>query len=359
MITRRTVLGAAALGGAWLATGPALASAATLGTVADELSRFVTDQANRGLFSGTVLLDHRGRTVVSAAHGLADQSRGIPNTLATRFTTASVGKFFTGVTAARLVQDGRLTFGTTLGEAVPRLRNPALRPLILHQLLTHTAALPQVPPGPPEGVPVTGRAIDYLPMLESLQLVGTPGEQWRYSNAGFIAAALMIEQVGGCSFYTAMRRAVFAVARMHHTLAVVPGQHPPRLAVRYTPDGTVFPTDYATGAGGWYTTVGDLVAFAHAVTRRRLLDDRHTTEVVTGKVPTGHGDLYAYGCAVLNVSGHPIIWHNGGNPGANAWLQIYPEDGYTLAVLANVAAMGWPGGAQPIVLKAQELIVGQ
>jgi CubicO group peptidase (beta-lactamase class C family) len=355
MITRRKVLGAAALTGVALATGSARAIASS-GSIADELAAFVRNRADRGLFSGAVRLDYLGCPVYSAAYGLADRDAGIPNTTDTRFTIASVGKFFTGVTAGRFVQDGRLTFGTTFGEAVPQLRNPALRGLTLHQLLTHTAALPEMPPGPPEGVPVTGRAIDYLPMLERLQLVGTPGERWSYSNAGFIAAGLMIEQAGRRPYRSAVRDSVFHPARMRRTVALGPEPGPP-VAVRYTPDGTSFPADYATGAGGFYSTVGDLVAFANALIRRRLLDDAHTTEVITGKVPTGHGDLYAYGCSVLTANGHPIIWHNGGAPGANAWLQIYPDDGYTLAALSNVWDLGTPTGVQPIVDKAQRLIV--
>jgi CubicO group peptidase (beta-lactamase class C family) len=357
VLTRRQVLGAAALmgAGAWLATGSGVAIAAG-SSIVDELSRFVAEQAGRGLFSGAVLLDHRGCPVLSAGYGQADRAASVANTPGTRFDIASVGKFLTAVTAARLVQDGRLRFGSTLGEAVPQLRNPALRPLTLHQLLTHTAALPDVEPGPPDSGPVTGRAIDCLPMLERLELVGIPGQQWSYSNPGFIAAGLMIEQAGRRPFPNAVHADVLTPAGMHRTVALRPGTGVP-VAARYAPDGHAFAIDYATGAGGFYSTVGDLVAFAHALMQRRLLDDAHTTEVITAKVPTPLGDVRCtYGCAVQTTNGHPIIWHNGGGPGANSWLQIYPHDGYTLAVLSNVWDFGYPGGVQPIVNKAQQLI---
>ncbi|NKE63135.1 beta-lactamase family protein [Lentzea sp. PSKA42] len=185
VITRRSLLGATVLAGAWVAAGSPATSVAGARSVADELSRFVTDLADRGQFSGTVQLDHRGSRVFSAAHGLANRATGTSNTAATRFTAASIGKFLTGVAAARIVQNGLMAFGTTLGEAVPRLRNTALHPLTLHQLLTHTAALPAVSPGAPPGAR-TGRAVDYLPVLETLQLAGRPGERWSYTNAGFL-----------------------------------------------------------------------------------------------------------------------------------------------------------------------------
>ncbi len=358
MITRRSMLGATALAGAWMAVGAPVASATGTTSIVDELGQFVTELAAKDQFSGTVRLDYRDRPVFTAAHGLADRATGTPNSAATRFTAASVGKFLTGVTAARLVQDCQLAFGTTFGEAVPRLRNTALRPLTLHQLLTHTAALPAVSPAPPPGAP-TGRAVDYLPVLESLQLIGSPGERWSYTNAGFLAAAIMIEQVACRPYPSVVRDAVLAPARMRHTQLSQPAPDDPRIATRYTPDGQSFPPDYPSGAGGLYTTTGDLVSFAHALIRHRLLDAAHTAQVTTGKVPTGLGDHYAYGCSNLTVAGHRIIWHNGGAPGARAWLQIYPGDGYTLAVLSNVATVG-PGGdgVQPIVRKAQQLITG-
>src|SRR5262249_27390538 len=113
LLTRRQMLGAAALmgAGAWLATGSGAAIAASP-SIVDELSRFVADQAGRGLFSGAVLLDHRGCPAFSAAYGQADRAASVPNTPDTRFTIASVGKFLTAVTAARLVQDGRLRFSS-------------------------------------------------------------------------------------------------------------------------------------------------------------------------------------------------------------------------------------------------------
>lgn len=363
MINRRTMLGALALVGGWAATGAARAEGPALpnplaltNPIANELSKFVADQAGRGLFCGTVLLACPGRGMFSAAYGMADQAKYVPNTLDTRFTTASVGKFFTAVAAARVVQDRQMTFQTTLGQAVPQLRNPALRPLTLDQLLTHTAALPQVNPEPP-GTP-TGSAMDYLPLVESLQLVGTPGDRFRYSNAGYLAVAMMVEQAGRLRFDAAIRGHVFAPAGMPHSFVLRSEQPDAPVAVRYNPAGQIFPMATPTGAGGFHTTVGDLVAFGHAVLEHRLLDEHYTTEVITGRVPGSRDGLYGYGCSVHTVGGHRIIEHNGGSPGANSWLQLYPDDGYTLAVLCNVYEENYAGGAQPVVDKAQQLITG-
>lgn len=367
MITRRQLLGAAVLTGGWLAAGMATSGcgahppiSVTSGgcgssRIGDELTGFVRDLAVRGEFSGAVLLEHRGCTVFGAACGMANQAASVPNMLTTRFTTASVGKFFTGVTAAKLVQDQRLRFDNTLGEVVPQLRNPALRPLTLHQLLTHTAALPKGSPRSAENP--TGSALDYLPTLERLELIGRPGEKWSYSNSGFVAAAMMIENAGGRPYVAAVRDHVFTPAQMHDTITLEPGEQAEGLAVRHTPDGHTAPNASTTGAGGFYTTVGDLAAFARTLTERTLLDERHTLEVITGKVRAGRGGMYSYGCSEKTMDGHRIVGHNGGSRGASAQLCIYLDDGYTLAVLCNVHQPHETPSVRPIVNKIHQLII--
>ncbi|NKE63134.1 beta-lactamase family protein [Lentzea sp. PSKA42] len=171
---------------------------------------------------------------------------------------------------------------------------------------------------------------------------------------------MMIEQAACRPYWSVIRDVILTPGRMSHTQLTQPAHDDPRIATRYALDGQSFPPDHPSGAGGLYTTAGDLVSFAHALMRHRLLDAAHTAQVTTGKVPTGFGDRYAYGCSDLTVAGHRIIWHNGGAPGASAWLQIYPDDGYTLAALSNVANAGpGGGGVQPIAQKVQQLITGR
>jgi D-alanyl-D-alanine carboxypeptidase len=55
-----------------------------------------------------------------------------------------------------------------------------------------------------------------------------------------------------------------------------------------------------------------------------------------GKPTWGPGTRYAYGFADhRDTSGDGSIGHNGGAPGMNGDLRIYPKSGYTVIVLAN------------------------
>jgi hypothetical protein len=63
-----------------------------------------------------------------------------------------------------------------------------------------------------------------------------------------------------------------------------------------------------------------------------------TRILTTGKVETGRepDERYGYGFVEQRVNAVRIIGHRGGAPGINAGLDMYPDLGVDLAVLANV-----------------------
>src|SRR5215213_6938019 len=94
-------------------------------------------------FSGVVRVT-RGREVLyESARGQANRADGIPVALDTRFAIASVTKLLTAVTAARLVDKGKLRFDTRINDVLPPEHRPrAAGPdVTVHHLLTHTSGL--------------------------------------------------------------------------------------------------------------------------------------------------------------------------------------------------------------------------
>ncbi len=69
----------------------------------------------------------------------------------------------------------------------------------------------------------------------------------------------------------------------------------------------------------------------------KLLDAEHTDLLTTGKVATPRGGKYGFGFFDDGgESGARHFGHGGGAPGMNGDLQIYPQSGYVIAVLANM-----------------------
>jgi CubicO group peptidase (beta-lactamase class C family) len=89
-------------------------------------------------------------------------------------------------------------------------------------------------------------------------------------------------------------------------------------------------------SGGAYSTVGDLLRFSEALLDHELLSPELTATVITGKVPMSSGSAkVAYGFLDGTTSGVRIVGHGGGAPGVGAALDIYPDLGYVVVILAN------------------------
>lgn len=109
-------------------------------TASTSLAQQVRRAATRAAFSGEVAVARHGRIVFSRGFGFANRASGRRVSLDTAFNLASIGKMFTGVAAAQLVQAGKLRFGDRIGSYLPHL--PArMRSITVAQLLDHTSGL--------------------------------------------------------------------------------------------------------------------------------------------------------------------------------------------------------------------------
>src|SRR5437773_8015462 len=77
------------------------------GRIGRQLDSQLTRFAAYG-FSGTVLVVREGRVVLLKGYGLADVSRGVPNSAETRFEMNSMTKRFTGVGILQLAPAGQI-----------------------------------------------------------------------------------------------------------------------------------------------------------------------------------------------------------------------------------------------------------
>ena len=81
-----------------------------------ELDEYFRHRAAQDLFSGAVLITQGATRLYARAYGYASRPWRVPNTLDTRFDTASVTKLFTAIATLQLVDRGRLTFDTPVVE---------------------------------------------------------------------------------------------------------------------------------------------------------------------------------------------------------------------------------------------------
>jgi CubicO group peptidase (beta-lactamase class C family) len=306
----------------------------------------IDSAAARGAFSGAVLVARHGTVLYSDAKGLADREAGTPNAVETRFRMGSMNKMFTATAILQLVQAGKVKLDSPLGTYLTGYPNREVATKVtIHHLLTHTGGTGDI-----FGPQFAAHRLELKVLDDYTKLYGTrglefePGSRWQYSNYGFLLLGVIVEKVSGESYYDYVRDHIFKPAGMTGSGSEpedvpVPGRAKGYMQQKgaWVPNTDTLPYR-GTSAGGGYTTVGDLLRFATALTDHVLLDTKHTALLTTGKIDTGRGDKYAYGFVESTEGGMRSVGHSGGAPGMNGDLRIFPGSGYVVAALANTGS---------------------
>jgi D-alanyl-D-alanine carboxypeptidase len=298
-----------------------------------------------GNFSGAMLVKRGDRVLLRKAYGLADRESNIPNSIDTRFRTASVTKMFTAVAVLRLVQDGKIGLDDPIGKLLPAVAKKPIARATIHQLLTHTSGAGDVfGPRYAEHQHDLRTHLDYVKMFGNDALRSEPGTRYEYSNFGFILLGAMIERVTGKSYYDYVQRVVFDPAGMTRTGTLPEDVYVEGRAVGYDrPPGSrerisAMPfLDYRSlSACGAYSTVDDLARFIDAVRSSRLLNERFTRLLLEPKQKIWDGRSYAYGFTIENPPGlGHWIGHGGNDHGMNAEVWFSSETDYVVITLSN------------------------
>lgn len=317
----------------------------TEGGLAQALKTKLDSDAAAGKFSGAVLVAKEGKPVFSSAYGVADRAHNIPNSVNTCFRLGSMNKMFTATAILQLVQAGKIQLTAPLGEYLKDYPNQELASKVtIHQLLTHTGGTGDFFGPEYDAHRLELRTLqDYVTLFGKRGVKFEPGSQFDYSNYGFILLGNVIEKVSGESYYDFVRDHIFKPAGMTSTASPPEGEATASCAIGYTtgggggephPNTDTLPFR-GTSAGGGYSTVMDLLCFAIALEGNKFLNAHFTEVLTTGKVSMGPNMKYAYGFGERVVDGVRSFGHNGGAPGMNGDLEIYPQSGYVVAVLAN------------------------
>ena len=312
---------------------PPINGAMTTAQLSQALDGHLATLADAGTFSGSVLVAKNGATVYAKTYGLAERTRKVGATLATRFNVGSINKTFTQVAIAQLLAQGKIGLTDTIGTLLPDYPNEQARAATVDQLLHHQAGIadffgPDFAKAPKSGFRSNR---DYYRFVAAKPLLFEPGARMQYCNGCYIVLGAIIERVSGMPYEDYIARRVFEPAGMKTAAFLRSDRSPADAAIGYTrrgPDGEV-PLQSnqelhgvtGSAAGGAYATVADLLAFDNALREKRLLDEK-----MTGWVLGVDGVGKARAMGALGIAG--------GSPGCNADME---SDGvWTVVVLENL-----------------------
>jgi CubicO group peptidase (beta-lactamase class C family)/dienelactone hydrolase len=177
-----------------------------------------------GLVAGIVQGD---RLTVAAAVGVRKAGSSEPITVNDKLHLGSNTKAMTATRIARLVEEGKLSWQSTVGEVFSHLKadlHADCQSITLTQLLTHRAGLPA---NASYGSVGTGSVVEQrealLKNVLSKPPVHSPGSKFLYSNVGYIVAGHMAEQVTGKSWEELMTAGLFEPLKMSSAGFGAPG----------------------------------------------------------------------------------------------------------------------------------------
>jgi CubicO group peptidase (beta-lactamase class C family) len=309
---------------------------------ADALFAGITPQT-----PGLVVLVAKGDKVIfQRAAGGADLEQGTPLRPDTRFHLASVSKQFTAAAVLLLAKDGKLRLDDRVRQHLPELP-AAYDAITLAQLLNHTSGLRD------QWDLVSASGASMADLLEQQRLFAlvkaqsglnfTPGSAFRYSNAGYLLAALTVERVSGQPFATFVEERMFKPLGMTSSLiytdagAIVPGR-----AQSYTPaapfrNARLNYSNY--GATSMFSTAGELLIWARELLHPRVLDSA-LVNAMAGATTLSDGTVSNYGMGLWleNVRGKAAIMHRGSDAGFRTLVAVHPGEDATIIILSNGSA---------------------
>lgn len=298
-------------------------------------------------------VDKGGKPLLRRAYGMANLETGTSWTPNTISESGSVAKQFTASAIVLLARDGVLSLEDDIGKWIPEVKGFGKKITIRH-LLTHTSGLPDrytLHDVQNRAAGVVDHAnAEVLSVLSGLrELNFDPGEDYEYSNTGYVVAATIVERASGKSLQAFTTERMFRPLGMDDTRwredhrVVVPGRasaYSGTLATGYRND---HPFTRVIGSGGLLTTVADFLKWEAALQRGAgpwgaVRDSLQRTM----RLNEGTGITYALGVSVSTWRGVPTVSHTGSTGGYRAGLYRFPDQHVAVALLCNLGSIN-PG----------------
>ena len=298
-------------------------------------------------------VDRAGAPLLRRAYGLSNLETGTPWSVGTLSESGSTAKQFTAAGIVLLALDGVLKLDDDVTRWLPEVRGFGKRITIRH-LLTHTSGIPDrytlhEVQGRPAGEVDHSNAEVVALVAKLRDLNFDPGEDYEYSNTGFILAATLLERASGKSLQDFTAERLFKPLGMTSTRwrtdhrLVVPGRASAYSGTRAAGFRNDHPFTRVIGSGGLLITIDDYLRWEAALQQGAGIWGavRDTLERAA-VLNDGTTLTYGLGVGVSRWRGVRAVAHTGSTGGYRAALYRYPDQQVAVALLCNLGSIN-PG----------------
>jgi CubicO group peptidase (beta-lactamase class C family) len=323
----------------------------------------MAEQGTPGL---SVAITDRTHTVHILTLGYANVDARTPVTAATRFAIGSLTKAMTALSLLQLHDAGRLDLNATVGHYLPWFSIESDgKPILLHQVLSHTAGIP-------DDFSYAPGYMDDIAALRDAHTLFVPGTSWSYANDGYAIAGAILSSLDRRRWADSLRARVFAPLGMTQSSAVFTPQvlshdaatgyeyrdadRPPSLRPALIPS---YPIDFVDPAGSVLSTPGDMAKYLRLILNggkttggTQLISPASyalwtTPDKLNDGKPAGSTGVelpewpafykqYAFGFSVFHNGGDKLVGHTGGISGYTACMQANLTRGFAVIAMANL-----------------------
>ena len=303
-------------------------------------------------FSGVVLVASEGEIVFTGVNGKRDFERKILLKLSDVFELASVSKQFTAMMVMICKEKGLLNYDDLVEEYL----DIPYKGITIRNLLTHTSGLPDYQKIMDENwdksqVAGNTEILEYLNKYEP-EILFSPGDEYKYSNTGYVLLGSIVEKVTGKDFVKISKKWIFEPLKMKYTsirsneekkeLNNLALGHKKDSLDKFVNANKFLSSNYTVwlgnrkGPGRVSSNVFDLLLWDRALYGETLVTKKTLNEAFTPyKLNNGKFSFYGFGWKLNNDPKNKIVSHSGSNPGYKTKIIRLIDKEKTIIILSN------------------------
>ena len=328
----------------------------SLNSEVKQYAKFISDMRSKRFTTGNILVYENGEIVFQSSDGLRSIDPIDSLTLNSQFRLASVSKQFTGVAIMKLKQAGNLDYDQKVNTILTDFPHDNIT---IKHLLHHTSGIADYIEIIKENFVSQNSTKRYIlgnnEILDIFydtnpKLNFQPGEEFEYSNTGYLVLASIVEKISKQHFRDFLKENIFEPLGMSRTTLYnyQEGNDPNMpnrvFGYRKTESEKGYElNDYhvvndVRGDGGIYSTLNDLYKWNMALVNYKVLPKEYLDEAwYWGTLNNGEKITYGFGWFLFleDKTKPKTVFHSGGWVGFSTYLfnEIETKSGYI--VLTN------------------------
>lgn len=262
----------------------------------------------------------------------------------TQFRIASISKSLCAAALAKLVDDGKLDFDSSIYKYIPDFPKKKYD-FTVRQVGGHIAGVRHYK-GNEFILNKKMTIVEGLDIFKDSPLKFKPGSDYSYSTYGWNLLSVVVQNVANTEFNKYMKETIFDPLKMSSTSLGLSDMDMPNRTQFYIKTnagmiklGVPVSNEHKVAGGGFIATSEDLVKFGNEVIAPKLLNKSSVRELVKAQsTDDGESTGYGIGFGVAKTKNNtPRYSHSGGGMGATTFLLMYPEESIVIAIVTNLS----------------------